>query len=485
MNTPRTGRFFSLAALAILLWACSSGPKPVQAPAVSPAKPASESAQPRTAQPQENKIPEARTIIPPEEKKSAVEGANLQEKPVASDKDEAAAVLEEALNVYQEAGQARERGDLDGALNSLDEAYRLILRAKLPPDSSLLQEKSNLRLLIAQRIQEISAIRRNPVNGNHKAIPLVENKYVLFEIEQFKGPERKLLEESYKRSGLYKDWIQGELRKAGLPEEFCWLPVIESWYQVKALSRARALGMWQFIKSTGLRYGLTRDRFVDERMDPFKATTAAIKYLEELHSLFGDWLTALASYNCGEARVQYCINTQSIKYLDDFWELFQRLPFETARYVPRFIATLLVIQNPEKYGFVLPEPYPPLKFETIKVNYPTKLATLSGSLGLEASELIYLNPELLNESTPNKEYELRVPVGSSEKALAAISSLPKYIPPEYATHIVSSGQTLSQIAARYGTSVEYLMRLNGLRGTLIRVGQALKVPGRGTSPAAD
>jgi len=483
MTRPR--RIFSLAAVVLMLCSCSSKPRPVQAPPAAQAKPSPEIAPPQTAQPQEIKVLEARTIIPPEEKKSAVEGAGLQEKNAASDKDEALASLEEALNVYQEADLARERGDLDAALDSLDEAYRLILRVKLPPDSSLLQEKNNLRLLIAQRIQEISAIRRNPVSGNHKSIPLVENKYVLFEIELFKGPERKFFEEAYKRSGLYKDWIREELRKAGLPEELCWLPIIESWYQVRALSRARASGMWQFIKSTGLRYGLTRDRFIDERMDPYKATIAAIKYLSELHSFFGDWLTALASYNCGEARVQYCINTQNIKYLDDFWELFQRLPFETARYVPRFIATLLVIQNPEKYGFTLPEPYPPLTFETIKINYPTKLGTLSASLGLDASELIYLNPELLNESTPNKEYELRVPVGYSEKALTAINSLPKYLPPEYGTHIVRSGQTLSQIAARYGTSVAALQRLNGLRGTLIRIGQSLKVPGRGTPPATD
>ena len=178
----------------------------------------------------------------------------------------------------------------------------------------------------------------------------------------------------------------------------------------------------------------------------------AIRYLTYLHSFFGDWTTALAAYNCGEGYVQRIINTQNISYLDNFWDLFQRLPFQTARYVPRFIATVLIIQNPAKYGMTLPEPYPPLKFDTVKINYPAKLSVLSATLGLDATELEFLIPELRQKSTPDTLYDLRVPVGMGDRLLATITSLPKYFPPEYATYRVKSGDTLSAIARRYGIS---------------------------------
>lgn len=467
--------------LALFLWSCSSGPKPTQTPQNPvPERTAPQPTPPPAIQPQENKAAEAKTIIPPEEKKAAEQEIALQEKAVALEKDEPSSLLEEALMVYQEARLAWERGDMNAAIKALDEAYKIILKIDLPADSPLLQEKNDLRLLIAQRILEINASRRNPINGNGKSIPLVENEFVRQEIELFKTSERKTFEAAYQRAGLYKDWIQEALRKAGLPEELCWLPVIESWYQARALSRARAMGMWQFVRSTGYRYGLTQDRFVDERMDPYKATEAAIKYLDELHSFFGDWTTALAAYNCGEIRVQSVINTQKINYLDNFWDLFRRLPYETARFVPRFIGAVLIIKNPDKYGFNLPPPYPPLKFETITINHPTKLATLSAALGLESSELSYLNPELRQDSTPDREYSLRVPVGYGEKAIQIIGSLPKYIPAEPSVHVVRAGETLSQIAAKYRTSVQAIASLNGIRYPyLIRIGQRLRIPGRG------
>ena len=374
---------------------------------------------------------------------------------------------------------ARERGDLDAAIKALDEAYGIILRLDIPPDSSLIQEKNNLRVLISQRILEINAIRRNPIVNNHKSLPLTENDFVKKEIESFCGPERKAFLEGYKRAGFYKDWILEELRKAGLPEELVWLPLIESWYQPQAYSVARALGIWQFIRTTGLRYDLNQDKYVDERRDPYKSTVAAIKYLTDLHGLFGDWTTALASYNCGEGFVQRTINTQNISYLDNFWDLFKRLPFQTARYVPRLIAAALIIRDPAKYGLELPEPYPALKFETVKIAYPTKLSALSTALGLDPAELEFLNPELRQKSTPETAYDLRVPVGYGEKVAQAVANVPKYVPPEYATHFVRSGETLSAIARKYGTSVQMIQRLNNLRGTMIYPGQSLKIPGRG------
>ena len=117
--------------------------------------------------------------------------------------------------------------------------------------------------------------------------------------------------------------ILERLEKAGLPSQISWLPLVESWFKVRALSRASALGMWQFIASTGVRYGLGRDSWVDERLDPEKSTDAAIAYLTDLHGLFGDWPKALAAYNCGEARVMRLSRSASGEYLD-FWTCTRR-----------------------------------------------------------------------------------------------------------------------------------------------------------------
>ncbi len=433
--------------------------------------------------------------IPPEAEPVQVEPAPVvedallpelldQEEETLGEKEDASELLEAALSTYQDALAAWERGESEAALQALDEAYGFILRAQLPQDSSLLQEKKDLRLLIAQRIQQIYAARLIPVGDNHKSIPLEENKEVLREIASFQGKERKQFTDAYRRSGFYRDMIIEELRKEGLPDELSWLPMIESFFKVRALSRARALGMWQFISSTGYRFGLKRDRYIDERMDPVKSTRAAIQYLIELHAFFGDWLTALAGYNCGEIRVQNVIRSQRIDYLDNFWDLFRQLPFETARYVPRFIATLLIINDPAKYGFELPPAEPPLNFDTITIDKPFKLTSLASALGVSSSELVSLNPELRHDSTPDHAYSLRVPAGKGEQAVLTVASLPRWIPPEaqYTWHRVRKGETLSTIAARNRTTVSAIVRLNNLRSRhYLRIGQRLKIPGRGVA----
>lgn len=393
-------------------------------------------------------------------------------------------LLEEALDAYQDARISWDKGDLETALAALDEAYKIILQIDLPQDSPLIQDKNDLRLLIARRIQEIYASRLTVVNGNNKTIPLTENKFVKEEIKRFQTNERKYFEQSYMRSGLYREMILKEMEKAGLPEQLSWIPLIESGFKVRALSSARALGLWQFISSTGYRFGLKKDQWVDERMDPLKSTKAAIQYLTELHSFFGDWTTALAAYNCGEFKVQKVIRAQRINYLDNFWDLYTMLPRETARFVPRFIAALLIINNPEKYGMNLPQPEPPLRYETFTVNRPVKLSTLSETMGLKSDLLEILNPELRHKSTPDREYPLKVPDGYKEKTLTAINSLTRWIPPEttYVIHYVRRGETLSTIANRYRSSISSIARLNHLRSIhKIRPGQRLKIPARGSS----
>jgi membrane-bound lytic murein transglycosylase D len=477
-----TAAWLILPLILLVMAACSSpkppktAPKPVAQPA-----PAVTAAAAPAAKPEQ---PAEEPARPPVEEVQAP-----APKIATSDKDPAG-LLEDAFDAYEEAQAALDREDMEGALAKLDEAYGCLLRMSVPADSPLVQERNDLRLLIAQRIQKISGARTTLASSVNGSIPLVENQWVAREIKSFQTVERAAFEDSYKRSGLYRGMILEELRREHLPEQLSWIPLIESAFRPRALSRARALGMWQFIRSTGYRYGLKQDKYVDERMDPVKATRAAIQYMIELHDMFGDWTTAIAAYNCGEAQVQRVMRAQKVEYFDSFWDIFANLPFETARHVPRFIATLLIVGDPAKYGFELPAPDPPVAFETIQVNAAVKLATLSQNLGIDPPLLVGLNSELRHDSTPNYPYDLRVPAGYGEKCLACIASLPQYIPPDVVTdrYTVRPGDNLGAIARRYRTSVDALVRLNGLKSrTLIYPGQVLRVPSRGgveTAPPA-
>lgn len=402
---------------------------------------------------------------------------------------EAATLLAASLDAYEQAQEVWQQGDQEAALAHLDRAYELMSQVAADGDPALGREKEDLRRLIARRVVEVYASQRTVVGDMSAAIPRVDNEHVRREIASFQGPERQAFLDGYRRSGAYRPMIVEVLRDAGVPEQLSWLPMVESWYKVRALSSARALGMWQFISSTGYRFGLQRSDWFDERMDPEKSTRGAVAYLVELHEMFGDWLTALASYNCGEARVMRTINNQRIPYFDQFWDLYELLPRETRRYVPRFLAVLEILDDPERYGFTdLPEPEPPLVYDTVTLSRSVKLADLEKELGLVDGVLPALNPELRRSATPPEAYDLKVPIDvTGETLLASLAELPRYTPPvvETSIHVVRSGESLSVIASRYGTSVSTLMRLNGLSNpNRLRVGQRLRVTGSASAVVA-
>jgi membrane-bound lytic murein transglycosylase D len=400
----------------------------------------------------------------------------------ASETDSAELVAE-ALEACESAGTLWQRGDLEGSLATLDMAYGLLLQ--IPDDPSLIQQKDDLRHLISRQVVEIYRARLTTAAAPNSPIPVEINEYVQREIARFTGPERTFFLESYRRSGRYRPMIVRKLREAGLPEELSWLPLVESGFKDRALSRARALGMWQFISSTGSRYGLARTHWIDERMDPEKSTDAAILYLTNLHAIFGDWLMALAGYNCGEHRVMTLIRRQQDEHLDRFWDLFGDLPSETARYVPRLLATLVIVRDPEKYGLELPEPYPTVDFETVSVDRFLRLGDLDEALGLERDTLVGLNPELRRGTTPGERYALRIPSAAVASFDAKLAEVPAYVPPPkvtYARHRVRRRETLSTIARRYGTTVSAIVRANRLHSrNRIWEGQRLKIPQRGGS----
>ena len=200
-------------------------------------------------------------------------------------------MIDAALEYYDEAQRYWAEGDLDNAVETLDKSYALVIDVRAQNNHDLDQQINNLRFMISKRIQEVYASSHTTVKGPYKEIPLDMNKHVEKELKRFLGPERKFFINSYQRSGRYRAQIVSVLKEAGLPEELSWLPLVESGFKIKALSRARALGLWQFIPSTGYKFGLKRDRFIDQRMNAEKSTVAAAAYLKELHHIFGDWTT--------------------------------------------------------------------------------------------------------------------------------------------------------------------------------------------------
>jgi membrane-bound lytic murein transglycosylase D len=447
------------------------------APQVAPvesAVPPPPPAEPREATASLSVAPE---VLPPEE-------AAPEEEPAS----EAERLQREALEACQSAEELLAQGHVEAAIASVDRAYALMLDLPAGDDTSL-QAKEDIRVLAADLIARAYRSARRAPSGRAAswdlALPVAENRHVQREIQSFTGVERASFLEGYQRSFLYRPMILEKLEKASLPSQLSWLPLVESSFKVRALSRASALGMWQFIASTGVRYGLSRDAWVDERLDPEKATDAAIAYLTDLHGLFGDWPKALAAYNCGEARVLRLSRAGDGEYVD-FWDLYEGLPGETRRYVPRLLAALLILDDPARYGMELPAAgAPPARTSVVRVERSVKLETLDRALSLEPGTLAAQNPELRRQATPRRPYDLRVPAGREEAIAAALAASPEWTPPpapRYATHRVRSGETLSTIARRYGTSVSALMRANGLASpNRLRAGQRLRVPSRGAA----
>jgi membrane-bound lytic murein transglycosylase D len=408
--------------------------------------------------------------------------------PAPAEGPDNAKLLADSLATYESAQALWEQGLVDEAFAALDAAYELMAAVDVEVDPLRAQEKEDLRRLISRRVVEIYASRPTAAGDLEGSIPLEINEHVQREILSFSGPERQFFLDAYARSGLYRPMILDELRAAGLPLELAWMPIVESGFKVRAYSSARALGMWQFIPSTGYRFGLERSNWIDERMDPYKSTKAAIAYLTELHGLFGDWLTALAAYNCGEHLVLRLLSSQPVSYFDHFWDLYLRLPHETRRYVPRFLAVRAILEDPAAYGFTLPEPLAPPELDIVRTERTADLGELERRLQLADGTIKGLNPELRRNATPPEAYDVKVPRGMTQQVAEVIAQLPHRVltadvaPASSArggsSHRVRRGETLSKVASRYGTTVDALVALNGLQSAdRIWPGQTLRVRG--------
>jgi membrane-bound lytic murein transglycosylase D len=280
------------------------------------------------------------------------------------------------------------------------------------------------------------------------------------------------------RSGRYLKLMQEILEEEGIPGEMAFLPLIESGFNPRAYSRQKAAGYWQFIPSTGKRYGLAINWWVDERRDPVKSTRAAAAYLKDLHGMFDSWSLAMAAYNAGEAKIMKALRrTRS----SDYWGLLttQYIKRETKNYVPRFIAARLIAANPEEYGFTDIEYHEDFTYDEVILTEPLTLDIIAECAGTTPEEIKGLNPELMRWSTPPDAslYALRIPMGTKEAFMENLSSIPPDERFGLQAYTVKKGDTVGKISLRTGVPSGVIMSLNNIgKKALISVGQKLFLP---------
>jgi len=292
----------------------------------------------------------------------------------------------------------------------------------------------------------------------------------------------------FNRARPWMHYIVNEVERRGLPAEFALLPVVESAFDPFAYSHGRASGPWQFLAGTARDYGLEINDWYDGRRDYLAATGAALDYLADLGKMFdGDWALATAAYNAGQGRVRRAIRRNAARGHATTWDQL-RLPRETRGYVPKLKGLACLFREPARYGFVLPTIYDRPEIERIALNGPVDLAELALATGLEPSEFITLNAGLNRPRTPPQgPHHLAVSRAVAERVSAAVAALKPLPALPLREVVVRRGDTLSALALRHKTTIETLVELNGLKGTMLVAGQTLKLPGQAgdSMPAGD
>jgi len=308
-------------------------------------------------------------------------------------------------------------------------------------------------------------------------LPLTVNDIVASYLNFFQTPRgRAIVENGLRRKGKYQAMISQVLKEEGVPQDLIYLAQAESAFQPLALSRAGARGIWQFVQWRGNEYGLKRSWWVDERMDPEKATRAAAQHLRDLYELYGDWYLAMAAYNCGPGNVQKGIERTGYA---DFWELYKRnvLPKQTMNYVPIILALTLIAKDAAHYGISV-EPEQPVETDTLKLSRPIDLRLVAETIDVDVETLRTLNPSLLRMTTPDDPgFVLRLPKGTSERFSAEIADIPPDKWVSWRRHRVEAGETLSSIAKKYRVTPVSIAEANNLeRGASLEPGEKLIIP---------
>src|SRR5882724_6781114 len=410
--------------------------------------------------------------------------------------DAAADLIANADREYQAGQDKFKAGDLEAAKRNFDRAVDLLLQSPAEVRSDERVQHELERVLEGVNRPEMAALQSDnpapqqkaepapidevndvtpPVDPNVKAraeaevkathsdLPLMLTDQVAGFINYFSTPKgHEILQRALERGGRYREMIESTLREEGVPQELIYLAQAESGFHPLALSRVGARGMWQFMASRGRGYGLQHNLWVDERQDPEKSTRAAAHHLKDLYNQFGDWYLAMAAYNSGPGTVQSAVKRTGYA---DFWELYRRnvLPKETRNYVPIILAVTIMAKNPAQYGLDKLELEKPVAYDSIKIDYPVDLRLVAQCIDASPATLQDLNPSLLRLATPkDQSFELRLPVSTRDRYLAAIEPVPLPMRVWWRYHEVAEGDTLASIARTYRTSPAAIEKENHL-----------------------
>lgn len=339
----------------------------------------------------------------------------------------------------------------------------------------------------AKRLKSMPTIVRMPYNSMVRTC-----------IDRYTTKNRRLVSYMLGMAEFYMPIIEEEIDRQGIPHELKYLPIIESALNPKAVSRASAKGLWQFIFPTGKLYGLRSNNYIDERFDPIKSTKAAVKYLSDLHGIFGSWELAIAAYNCGPGNVKKAIMRSGGK--TDFWEIYRWLPRETRGYLPMFIAANYIMTYHEEHGIHPMEPSTPIITDTIHVSKNLHFKQIVDVCGTDIEEIRALNPQFTRDIVPgeNEPYVLRLSNSMVSRFIANEDTIYKHRQQEFfpsesiekmlkeakanddghgtlKRHKVKNGETLGSIARKYRVTVKQIMKWNNMRNTKIRAGKYLKI----------
>lgn len=391
---------------------------------------------------------------------------------------------------FEEAKQSLQKGDKKTAEEKYLTARRTLISGGIVPgifrelnefwEQNMVPEPDKkIKLEPMNTYKIIEGLKgASPYNSIEFPFPVPER--VLCEIEDAQNRYPDRFQEGLDRSGYYNPYIREQLKQAGLPQELCWVAMIESMYKLKAYSSAGAAGMWQFIRSTGKNYNLRIDSYVDERYNWVAATSAAINYMQRLHDFFnGSWELAISAYNMGEGGMLRAINANGGDR--NFWTLIETAPAcyrikeETKKYYPRFLAYILICNDPVSYGFS-PSSYAPMKWDEFEVQGMYALDILDKAMGYQPGTLATWNPFLVREVTPPQGCKLMLPSGDSIK-LAEVLKNPSTRQTEFIAYTVKKGESAYHIAREHGITVEELLKINELNSVKsIKTGKTIQVP---------
>lgn len=411
----------------------------------------------------------------------------------SKDTSKAAEEFEGAIGILNELASfpdVESNSDFTDLVQSVIEDYETYVRSidNLNQNSSIFILRDRLFEAVDARQTTLEMITvpkpLAPPDLPETMIPLTYNEHVDANISFMAyGRGRRFMKTWIERTGRWFSLLKRIAKEEKMPEEIVHLAMMESALNPNAFSRAKAVGMWQFMKATGEEYDLSAGYWIDERRDPEKATRAAMRFLRDLYNDLGDWHLALAAYNCGAGGVRRAIRKSGIES-PTFWQIREHLPKETRDYVPLYIATTIITMKRDKYGFSddsvdLHETY---DYETVKIEEPVNFTTLAKCGQMSVDSLRKLNPELVRDCTPpSGSYNLKVYPGMASDFLKRYAALGDNEKQVYIKHTVVRGETLASIAGMYGATAGELAEINGLSGYRARLkgGMSLRVPVRG------